>query len=312
MGLDVTARSNNRRGVRHPWALVVLACAALSVAQSRADELSVADATRTYQIHIPDGIALPAPAMVLLHGGGGSGAQFRRYTDFNDLADDVGIIAIYPDGIDHHWNDGRANSGIDNPAVLESDDVGFILALIDHLAEDGVIDPARVGVAGISNGGMMTLRLACAAPERFAAFAVIAANIAVGIECPDGAPAAMLFVHGTDDPLIPYDGGKIGFRSGKSLGMAWSVEATLDAWALRNRCTGKTLARHIDERPWDGTEVDITDYTGCAAPLRHVLIDGGGHTWPGTGAQLLNLVTGRSSREIDGNEAVWDFVAAQF
>jgi poly(3-hydroxybutyrate) depolymerase len=46
--------------------------------------------------------------------------------------------------------------------------------------------------------------------------------------------------------------------------------------------------------------------------LRHLLSAGGGHAWPGTGSRLINLVTGRSSREIDGNEAVWDFVRTQF
>jgi polyhydroxybutyrate depolymerase len=301
-----------RRAARNSYLVVFAVTLLVAITSGRAEELDVDGAERTYEVHVPDGIALPAPAMVLLHGGGGSGAQIRRHTDFNDLADEAEIVVVYPDGVDNHWNDGRDDPWLREQEAARENDVGFILALIDRLAADGLIDPARVGVAGISNGGMMTLRLACEAPDRFAAFAVVAANVAVGIECPEGVPVPMLFIHGTEDPLIPYAGGKIGFASGKTRGTAWSVEATLDAWARRNECSGQELSAHLDERPWDGTEVEIVHYTGCAQPLRHILVTGGGHAWPGTGTRLINLLTGRSSREIDGNEAILEFVAAQF
>jgi len=306
------AGPSNRVGTRSSVAVMIAALTMALAANVSANDMAFDGTMRTYNVHVPDGLAIPAPAIVLLHGGGGSGSQLRRHTDFNDLADEVGVVVIYPDGIDKHWNDGRDDPWLDAQPAARQDDTGFILALIDRLAANGLIDPSRVAVAGISNGGMMTLRLACQAPERFAGFAVVAANIAVGIECPAGPAVPMLFIHGTDDPLIPYDGGKIGFDSGKARGTAWSVPATLDAWAVRNRCTGHVVSAHIDERPWDGTEVDIVDYTGCMAPLRHILITGGGHAWPGTGTRLLNLITGRASREIDGNEVILDFVDERF
>lgn len=286
--------------------------AACFATTASADSIDFGGIERSYDIYVPDGLAAPAPAMVLLHGGGGSADQLRRHTDFNDLADDAGIVVIYPDGVDGHWNDGRDDPWLGEQQAARHDDTGFIVAVIDRLADQGVVDPERVGVAGISNGGMMTLRLACEAPEHFAGFAVVAANIAVGQECSAGAPVPMLFLHGTDDRLIPYDGGNIGLPGRKARGTAWSVPATMEAWATRNRCAGRALTAHLDERPLDSTSVDIFDYAGCAAPLRHILIDGGGHAWPGTGARLINLITGRASREIDGNAAIWDFVTAQF
>ena len=292
--------------------VTVLVAAGLATGLASADGMTFDGVERSFDVHVPDGVQAPAPAMVLLHGGGGSASQLRRHTDFNDWADRVGIVVVYPGGIDRHWNDGRDDPWLAEQEAAHHDDVGFILALIDRLVANGVIDPARIGVAGISNGGMMTLRLACEAPYRFAGFAVVAANIAVGIECPEGAPVPMLFIHGSEDPLIRYEGGKIGFANGEARGTAWSVEATLGAWAVRNRCAGQVQSAHIDDRPLDSTKVDIFDYTGCVASLRHILIDGGGHAWPGTGTRLLNLFTGRSSREIDGNEAIWAFVDAQF
>ena len=291
--------------------VIALVLASLGIDRAHADSIVFGGAERSYEVYVPDDVAGPAPAMVLLHGGGGSGSQLRRHTDFNDLADDAGVVVIYPDAVDNHWNDGRDDPWMAEQEAARHDDVGFIVTLIDKLASEGLVNPTRVGVAGISNGGMMTLRLACEAPHRFAGFGVVAANIAVGIECPDGQPVPMLFVHGTEDNLIRYEGGKIGFANGRARGTAWSVEATLDAWAARNRCADRVLSAHLNDRPLDGTAVDITDYTGCVAALRHILIDGGGHAWPGTGARLINLITGRSSREIDGNEVIWEFVAAQ-
>ena len=285
-------------------AALTLAAALLLAGLAQADTLEHGGLERAFEVYVPDGIAMPAPAVVLLHGGGGSGKQLRRHTDFNDLADEAGFIVIYPDGIDGHWNDGRDDPWLDSQAAAQHDDVGFITAMLDRLIADGLIDPQRVGVAGISNGGMMTQRLACETPERFIGFAVVAANIAVGQECPGGRPAPMLFIHGSNDRLVPYDGGPIGLPGGKARGTAWSVRDTLDAWAARNRCTGRVLSARIDDRPLDGTAVNVIDYTGCTVPLRHILIDGGGHTWPGTGARLVNVITGRSSREIDGNVAI--------
>ena len=83
-------------------------------------------------------------------------------------------------------------------------------------------------------------------------------------------------------------------------------------WSLRNGCSGLALNGTLNERPWDGTAVAVYDYTGCRARLRHVIVEGGGHTWPGARAGLLGLFVGRSSREFDANQVIWDFVASQF
>lgn len=268
---------------------------------------------RHYELAVPAGLGLPAPALVLLHGGGGSAAQLRDHIDFDDFAAEAGIVGVFPDSVDGLWNDGRTSAALAVRQAQAGDDTGFILALVDALAAKGVIDPGRIGVAGISNGGLMTLRLACAAPERFAGFAVVAANLALGLECPGGRSAPMLFVHGREDPIILYEGGPIVVLGSQSRGTALPVPATLAAWASRNGCGGQpALSARIDDRPLDGTAVAVFDYRGCRAALRHILVDGGGHAWPGARQGLLGLVTGRSSREIDGTAAIWDFVRAQF
>lgn len=75
----------------------------------------------------------------------------------------------------HHWNDCRTDL---DPAVVATteDDVGFILELISEVSGTTTIDPSRVYAAGVSNGGMMTFRLAIEASETFAAAAAIIAT----------------------------------------------------------------------------------------------------------------------------------------
>lgn len=290
-----------------------LLTALLALAQTaQAETLIVDGVSRGYEIFIPESAVLPARAMVVLHGGGGTAGQVRGATDFDDLATEAGFVAIYPDSAFGLWNDGRDSPHLADQQASAGDDVGFIVSLVDMLADSGVIDARQVGVAGISNGGMMTLRLACEAPQWFAAFAVVAANVAQGIECPGGQPVPMMFIHGSADPLIFYGGGPIASQFGGSRGTALSVEDSLALWAQRNGCAGRVVHAVVDERRYDSTAATVFDYTGCRANLRHILIEGMGHAWPGVRQGLIGLITGRTSMEIDGNRAIWAFVTAQF
>ena len=126
--------------------------------------LTVDGVERTYYVYAPRTVdsAQPVPLLIVLHGGGGNGRQIMRFTGFNQVARDNGFIAVYPEGIDHHWNDGR----VFRKAPTDTDDVAFISALIDQMAADYSIDSTRIYATGISNGGFMSYRLACDLSDR--------------------------------------------------------------------------------------------------------------------------------------------------
>jgi polyhydroxybutyrate depolymerase len=136
---------------------------------------------RTYRLHIPATYneAQPPPLVLALHGGGGTGENMVRLTgDLNALADAEGFLVAYPDGMDKHWNDGRPLSS--RRAYTENiDDVGFLKALVDRIAQDYAVDPGRIYAMGISNGGMMSYRLACEAPGTFSAIAAVVSSMSV-------------------------------------------------------------------------------------------------------------------------------------
>lgn len=238
----------------------------------------------------------PAPAILVLHGGGGSPRRVKRYTRHR-LAD-RGWVEIYPSGLDRQWNDGRV--GADGKPLRTADDVGFLGKLINSLAADGLIDRNRVYVSGVSNGGMMAMRLACDAPDLAAGAAIIIASWPVGLDCAASNPLPAMFLHGTEDQLIRYGGGCIVSQKDKDRGSVLSAGKTLEIWAARNRCNGMNETATPDVDPEDGTRVNLRVYSGCAAPLSHYIVEGGGHTWPGRPDRwLMRTFLGRTSQDLD-------------
>ena len=104
----------------------------------------------------------------------------------------------------------------------------------------GTTDPERLYLIGVSNGGMMALRMLCEAPDPFAGIATVIASMpeAVGAACRPRPPLSVIMLNGTADPLIPYGGGELGF--GGLQGRIWSAERTA---AFLGRATGARRRR---------------------------------------------------------------------
>lgn len=266
------------------------------------------DQTRTYLRYLPPAVSRSGAAvelMVLLHGGGGAGPSMMRYTRFNALAREFGFITLYPSGLSRQWNDGRQHyQGVD--------DVRFILAMIDKtVAETGRVDEARIFLAGMSNGGHMSQRLACEKAERFAGIAVVTSQFTSQLiaKCRPSRRLAVLYLNGTEDPLVPYDGGTIAPQWG-GRGTATATDQTIEFWRRHNGCERspkRTLLGDLDDG--DGTRIEQLDWPDCApsAPLRLFRIVGGGHTWPGKMQYLPQSVIGRTSHDADGSRLIWQF-----
>jgi polyhydroxybutyrate depolymerase len=249
---------------------------------------------RNFYVEFPAG-PRNAPAIVVLHGGAGTPSRMRKITHLT--LHERGWVEIYPEGIDRQWNDGR--TGADGQVLRDTDDLGFLRAMLDQLASEGAIDPARVFFAGVSNGGAMTLRIVCQAPELVAGAAVVIMNQPVGLDCPDGPPVPLMFIHGANDPLVPFSGGPITTIRKKDRGSVLSAGETLARYALRNRCGAWEEIAITDHFPNDGTLVRLHTYRGCEQPLRQFIIDGGGHTWPGNkNHRWVDKLLGRTSVDI--------------
>jgi len=266
---------------------------------------------RSYTVHIGSSYdkATPTLLLIVLHGGGGTGQGMVKLTGFNAIADRESFIVVYPDGFEKHWNDGR---GVQWEAQTENvDDVGFISALIDHLSDELNIDASRIYVTGISNGGMMSHRLGCELSQKIAAIAPVASNIPVNMASiwAPSRPVPVLIINGTDDPLERWDGGEI--RLGRNtFGVVLSVADTVKFWVDKDQCSASpTITQLPDKDPSDGTTVRKEVYGGCQDGAEVVLyaIEGGGHTWPGGLQYLPAVIIGKTSRDFDASEVIWQF-----
>ncbi len=269
---------------------------------------------RTYRLHLPlsyDKDKL-IPLLIVLHGGGGTGERMEKLTQggFNRLSDQEGFLVVYPDGIEKNWNDGREN--VKYRAHREKiDDVGFISSLIEHLAVEHPVDKKRVYVTGISNGAMMSFRLACELAKKIAAVAPVAGAMPENLpsRCSPSRQIPVLMISNTNDRLVPWEGGDIRFGR-KTFGRALSVPETVKYWVTHNQCSSSpTISMEPDRDPNDGTRVRKELYNQCRKSSEVVLfcIKGGGHTWPGGHQYLPQWIVGKTSRDIDANGVIWDF-----
>jgi polyhydroxybutyrate depolymerase len=265
--------------------------------------VDVGGVARTYRLHVPEGLRSdePVPLLVALHGGGGSGEQYSRSSQWDSVADAEGFVVVYPDGTGGipTWNAGECCGAA---ARDDTDDVGLVDALIDHLAATLPIDEERVVATGHSNGSTMSYRLACELADRIVAIGVQAAPLTYD-GCAPSEPVSVLHIHGAEDPNVPIGGGQ------GSTGLSqldWpSVREGVDTMAVAAGCDGDpatSTAGILSTTMWsgcdDGTEVEL------------VVVAGGGHGWMrpgGTGQRGGAEEVG----DFDSTATIWDFLSRQ-
>jgi polyhydroxybutyrate depolymerase len=273
---------------------------------------------RTYRAHVPlsHNKTKPVPLVIALHGGGGTGEKMVKLTvgRFNKLSYKEGFIVVYPDGIGKHWNDGRSKGETKYRAHKENiDDTGFTSALIDYFIKEYNISPKCVYVTGISNGAIMSYRLACELSDKITAIAPVDGNMSQKFfpMCSPSKPISVLAINNTKDPLMPWNGGDITGPLGvKKLGKVLSVAQTIEFWVKHNECSSSpTITEEPDKDPKDDTRVRREEYGGGKEGTEVVLyaIEGGGHTWPGGHQYLPASIVGKISKDIDANEVIWNF-----
>lgn len=269
------------------------------------DDLEHGGLTRSFRVHLPPGYDpnVPLPVVVMLHGGAGSGEQLETASSgMSEIADAEGFIAVYPDGTGaiKTWNAGTCCGSAVSSNV---DDVGFIGALLDDVEASLCVDLRRVYAAGMSNGAMMTHRLACELPQHFAAFGPVAGADLLPA-CTPSEPVAMMHIHGTDDGHVPVDGG---LGCGPSNVPFPPLAQTMETRRLVNGCEATTTVAFTEG---DGT---CRAYDQCDADVLLCMIEGGGHSWPG-GEPNVDIIDcpadGEQSTTFHASQQLWTFFSA--
>jgi polyhydroxybutyrate depolymerase len=257
--------------------------------------------SRTIHLYRPAGLTSPAPLVVMLHGGFGSGTQAETAYHWDAEADRGRFLVAFPDGEKASWNGGGGCCG--QAAKNNVDDVAFLTEAVATIRGELTVDPDRIYVSGVSNGGIMAYRMACET-NLFAAVGVDSTTMLVG--CGHAVPASILHIHGTADPIIPYQGGP-GRRyspsrppiDGPSVPAVNAVWRTIDGCAAPTTTTAGTLTTSTATCP-DGRSVDL------------ITIAEAGHGWPGAPNERAQrrMDTGPASTALDATDVIWHFLAA--
>lgn len=269
--------------------------------------LNVDGVSRTYYLHLPTDYdqSTSFPLLLAFHGGGGKATMMHRVSKLTNTADRHSFIVAYPDGLERKWSDQRAMTGFDRKG-----DLSFVSTLLDELEKEYKVDAKRIYATGISNGGFFSQDLAIAFPERIAAVASVAASVsrAVFDRVVPPKPVPILFMLGDSDPIVPYNGGDIKLGS-EVRGAVVSADDSIRFWMNANQCSDEVEELTVKKASDDDTIVTIRKWRGPGPRNQVVLyaIQNGGHTWPSGWQYLGESFIGKTSRQINANEEIWDF-----
>ncbi|HMA95432.1 MAG TPA: PHB depolymerase family esterase [Polyangiaceae bacterium] len=235
------------------------------------------------------------PAFLLaLHGLGGDGDQIAQALHLRELAEKEHVLYAAPDGdVDQSgrrfWDAGLCcnftHQGRDDAARLD--------ALIGHAVGALGADPQRVFVVGYSNGGMMAHRMACRSSHELRGVVSIAAfGPARPADCPSTRAVAVLEIHGDQDTVVPFAGGRLFGKP--SMPNTLGVLSGLKNWARRNGCVGEMHSIEeldlVSDLP--GAETQVSGFRSCTkAPIMLWKVRGGGHSL-GFGADSWRYIWG--------------------
>lgn len=259
--------------------------------------LMVGGVERSYLLHVPPGYdgSVATPLVLTLHGLGSTAERQLSYTRWPDTADVEGALVAAPQaqGQPTRWD-------VLAPLTDPASDGRFVLDLVAELQVSLCLDADRVYLDGMSLGSAVTQLLACRGDGTFAAFGGVAVAVRPPDPTCDGSPPAPLrYFHGTADPIVPFAGGRSIQASVRP------AEEVMADWAAANGCaTGP-----IDDAV--GEAVVRRSWTDCEAGADVVfdIIDGGGHTWPGSthAAAAVPEAFGATTDEVDATAELWAF-----
>lgn len=253
---------------------------------------------------IPEGgEGLPRPVVMAFHGGNGNAAAFRDTTRLNEAAAAFNFIAVFPDAGDGAWGDWSISFGL--PDV----DLEHVRLLLLALRDITPVDVRRVYATGISNGGSFSQVIAAELDGRIAAVGPVANNLSESFlsNATPRVPTPLIQIVGTDDPINPFEGGPAAIPGNEPL---IGSDATMAYWADLNSSEPPTSTA-LPNLVQDGTISRRDVFAGGRAPLQRIVVNGGGHTWPG-GVQYLPVnVIGRTAMDFSANEELWRFFESQ-
>ena len=268
---------------------------------------------RTFLLHVPPYYTskTPLPLVVVLHGAFSSGSQTESETGFSTLADSEHFLVAYPEGIGlfglfQHWNAGHCCG---KAADSQVDDISFVAEVINTVRQKLAVNPTRIYMAGMSNGGMLAYRFATERTGDLAAAAVVSATIGSTtvneiqpwrLQQP-GMALPIIGFHGLADETIPFKAVSTPHKDGKLLFLP--VADAIEFWQNSNGCEATPMSSI-----YNNGSVKHLVWKNCqeGSSLEFVLLKGWGHQWPAP-FFTNQLAADHPLRGFDATKQIWEF-----
>jgi len=207
------------------------------------------------------------PIVFFFHGNGGEAESWLNHNQ--DLVDDHQFIGVYPQGYKRSWNLGKESSN--------ADDVEFSRMIMAKVSEYENVDLDKVFAIGTSNGSALVNELGIKV-DFLRGIGPIASQLLLN-QSPSKSiePLSIYQVCGSDDQVIPYDGGVSGvgheFRSSLESASMWA-----DAIGCDNNYNISVLGRD-----------SIYTYSDCDQNNEVIFrrVEGGNHNLNGKGRLII-------------------------
>lgn len=285
-------------------------CSTMFAQQTISGSFDSGGETRSYIGAVPNTPQTPL-RLVILFCGATENASQMELRGFNDYLGSSTIV-IYPEPF--------SAFGFDNSAGV--DDYQMVEDLIADVASNYTINLNDICIGGFSNGAIFTYNLVCdfnsptsTRAYTFKSFAVVAGAMEAGqaniTDCPIANDLPVIAFHGTQDPVVPYNGGVVPPPVNIS---TEAIEPTLDFWATTiNDCNANPtitpLPDVVTETPTPST-VERLEYDCQSSPNTQLYrIDGGLHSWPGGNAAFD--ITQSRNMDINASELIANFFENQ-
>ena len=263
---------------------------------------------RWYRVYVPADLpkGTKVPVVVCFHGGGGNANYAYEKYGVAEEAAKRGWIAVFPEGSGNlggsplfllqTWNAGDCCAYASDNGI---DDVGFFEGLVQDLAAKYPADPKRVFLTGMSNGGMMSYRIAAERPDLVAGLAPVAGSLEVG---PPTHAVPLLAIHGLLDTNVPFEGGYGTGISGAEY--TSQLDSVLPFWAQNG--AGPIYGPVV----LGAAQILVAPAPEGGADTWYFLATDGGHSWPAAPGKPFGFGV-PVHQDVAATPLMFDFFAAQ-
>ncbi len=270
--------------------------------------LNIDGLQRSFQYYLPEAHPTSASLLFVLHGSMGSsdGIRWQTAYEFERLAAKENIIVVYPDGFENHWNDCRSSASY-SANTNNIDDIAFFKSMINYFSTNFHIDTSAVFATGLSNGGHMAYKLGLTMPESFKAIAPVIANIPVteNLDCTaKGKPLSVAIFNGKQDPINPFEGGKVVLFGNDSRGSVLSSEQSIHYWAT---LASDALPQGVSTTIGNNSTLQTWEIGEYQFRLYH--LEDSGHVFPSSQVRFGRLM-GPNNSGVEASKAIWEFFSS--